>query len=89
MLIIQTGDDIVVTAAKWGINMSVSTQDGNFGNIKELSQAPIFDVFANAYAGNVKISGALGKSESLNALKAAANQSAQEEAEATQDELAE
>lgn len=81
-------EDITVTAGRWGVNMTVKAQKGNFGNITEFSASPAFDVFADVYAGNVSLSSTLKGSRTIAALKAASDQQAAEEAQASAEDLA-
>lgn len=74
-------DDTIVAATRWGVPMSSGkSANSDFCHIKEFSQTPAFDVFAQVYAGNVTLSGKLKDSETLKRLRAAANQAAEEEA---------
>ena len=69
--------------------MSVNQQKGNYGNISEFSAAPVLDVFANVYAGNVKLSDVVRSgSESVKMLQDAANKQAEEAAAQSAEELA-
>lgn len=79
-------EDITITAGKWGINMTTKTQKGNYGQITEFSASPVFDVFANVYSGDVNLSSLKGSS-AVAMLKAAADQQAAEEAQASASEL--
>lgn len=82
-------EDIIVTAGRWGVQMSVNQQKGNYGNISEFSAAPVLDVFANVYAGNVKLSDVVRSgSESVKMLQDAANKQAEEAAAQSAEELA-
>lgn len=82
-------EDIIVTAGRWGVQMSVNQQKGNYGNISEFSAAPVLDVFANVYAGNVKLSDVVRSgSESVKMLQAAANKQAEDAAAQSAEELA-
>lgn len=70
-------DDTIVASGRWGVPMGISKgATGDFCHIKEFSQAPIFDVFAQAYAGNLPITGKLKNSETLAKLRAAADEAA-------------
>ena len=79
-------EDTVSTASRWGVQIAVKTQKGNFGDVAEISMSPVFDVFTEVYAGKVSIDGFAG-SQSLAALKAAADQQAAETAAASASEL--
>lgn len=73
-------DDAAVAAARWNVSMGMGKATGDFCNIKEFSQTPVFDVFAQVYAGNVVLGGALKNSGALKTLRAAADAAAAEEA---------
>lgn len=82
-------DDTIVAAGRWGVPMGISkAANGDFCNIKEFSQAPVFDVFTQVYAGKVSLSGKLKESATLQGLRAAADQAAAEEAAEAADSLA-
>lgn len=75
-------DDTLVAAGRWGVPMgSGKSATGDFCNIKEFSQSPAFDVFAQCYAGNLTLSGKMKESETLRQLRAAADQAAAAEAQ--------
>lgn len=81
-------EDILVTAGRWGVQLKVDQQKGNFGNITEFSAAPVLDIFANIYSGGVKLSDVLRSgSQSIQALQNAANAQAEQDAKASADEL--
>ena len=61
---------------------------GDFCNIKEFSQTPVFDVFAQVYAGSVSLTGKLKESTTLQSLRAAADKAAADEAAEAADSLA-
>lgn len=70
-------DDTIVAAGRWGVNMGASkAATADFCNIKEFSNTPIYDVFTQAFAGNLALSGKMKESESMKKLRAAANQAA-------------
>ena len=82
-------DDTLIAAARWGVPMGSSkTQNGDFCNIKEFSQTPAFDVFAQVYAGQVQFTGKLKESTTLQTLRAAANKAAEEDAAEAAEALA-
>lgn len=82
-------EDVIVTAGRWGVQMRVDQQKGNFGNIAEFSAAPVLDVFASVYTGNVKLSDTIRSgSESVKLLQAAANKQAEADAAQSAEELA-
>lgn len=82
-------DDTIVAAGRWGVPMGVSkAANGDFCNIKEFSQAPVFDVFAQVYAGRVALTGKLKESATLQKLRAAADQAAAAEAAEAAESLA-
>lgn len=82
-------EDIIVTANRWGVQMHVEQAKGNFGNIAEFSSAPIMDLFANVYAGNIQLSDTVrAGSASVKLLQSAANKQAEDDAAQSADELA-
>lgn len=81
-------DEAVIAAARWNVNMGSGKAQGNFGQIMEFSQTPVFDVFTQVYAGQMAVTGSMKGSKSLSALKAAADQQASEDAAAAAGELA-
>ncbi len=82
------GEDILVTAGRWGVQMRIDQQKGDFGNITEFSASPLVDVFSAIYTGGVKLNDVLRNgSESIKALQAAANAQAEQDAKASADEL--
>lgn len=81
-------DDTVVAAGRWGVNMGASkAATADFCNIKEFSNTPIYDVFTQAFAGNLALSGKMKESESMKKLRSAANQAAAEAAADAEDAL--
>lgn len=82
-------EDVIVTASRWGVQMTIDKVKGNYGNVTEISSAPIVDVFANVYSGNVKLSDTLrAGSNSIKMLQAAADKQAEADAAASAEELA-
>lgn len=80
-------DDIIVTASRWNVNVSAEQQTGDFGNIKNFSQAPMAKVFAAIFSNEVSLTDTLKKSEIIKDIKAAANESAEAEAKESAEEL--
>lgn len=80
-------DEDVIAAQRWNVNMGSGRAQGNFGQIAEFSQTPVFDVFTQVYAGAMPVTGALKGSKALSALKAAADQQAADNAAASAAEL--
>jgi hypothetical protein len=82
-------EDIIVTANRWGVQMHVEQAKGNFGNITEFSAAPVMDIFADVYAGNLQLSDTVrAGSASVKLLQNAANKQAEDDAAQSADELA-
>lgn len=82
-------DDTIVAAGRWGVPMATGKAvTGDFCNIKEFSQTPVFDVFAQVYAGSVSLTGKLKESTTLQSLRAAADKAAADEAAEAADSLA-
>lgn len=81
-------DEDVIAAQRWNVNMGSGKAQGNYGNIAEFSQTPVFDVFTQVYAGQMPVTGALKNSTALAALKSAADQQAAADAQASAGELA-
>ena len=80
-------DEDVIAAQRWNVNMGSGRAQGNFGQIAEFSQTPVFDVFTQVYAGQMPVTGALKNSKALSALKSAADQQAAADAAASASEL--
>jgi hypothetical protein len=80
--------DIIVTADRWGIKMSAEKQTGDFGNVKNFSQAPIAQLFAAIYSGELQLNDTLKNADVVKDIKAAANASAEAEAKESAEDLA-
>lgn len=81
--------DIIQAANRWGVTTGTSkAATGDFCNVKEFSQEPAFNVFAEIFAGGVTLPDTLKKSKTLQDLRAAADQSAAAEAAEAVDALA-
>lgn len=79
--------DIMVCANRWGIQMTVAAQKGDFGTITNVSESPAFDIFANIFEGNMTLGSTFKGSEVIKALKSAADAQVAAEAAASADEL--
>ncbi len=73
--------DTLVAASRWNVNVGASkVAQGNFGEIKEVSEAPVMSVLSLVMTGELDVSSKIAESETMKRLRAAANAQAQAEA---------
>lgn len=81
--------DTAIAADRWGVTMATAkSAQGDFCNIKEFTETPIYDVFVQAYAGNLTYTNGIKGSNSLKSLRAIADQAAADAAADAANELA-
>lgn len=79
--------ETAILAAKWGIPTNQLGATDNFGDIKDFSSSPVFSIFAEAYAGALTVKDNMKHSDALKTLKAVADKQAEEDAQASVEEL--
>lgn len=83
----KEGESRVITGNRWGIQISSTVQNDDFGNVTDMASTPLMAVLAGIYEGGVKFGDTVAASNLVNTIKSAANKQAEADANAAADDL--